>query len=332
MSYTGKTSLSLRPYELMCIVCKIGAGKSGFRNKRLTEILKKIRKQPDMPVTLQCNTDSVYEYQNPGKKSSSCGGQLFNKKHDLDILQRLGLVPGATRPARVLFNRLLQNITTTQDICGYKDNNSKDWKGCDYAFTGNYEKGQAKGSRAIIRLRTTKAMTAAKKRSVRLMRSAKRLLIRPHHLICMTCFFGDHMDKFEPIDEDNLYEVIDIMRKNPNIPVTLVRGCCMICPPCPDYDVKNNLCVGSNSMSLRDEKKDLDVLQQLDLQYGNTLPAKELYALLFKKIYSTKQICGYGDGAVRAPEWSVCGSPKGKYVYCKYSAKEPYKKGRRAIS
>ena len=70
-------------------------------------------------------------------------------------------------------------------------------------------------------------------------------------------------------------------------------------------------------MSLRDQKKDLDVLQLLGLSYGDTLPARCIYALLFKKICSTRQICGYGDGIVRAPEWSICGTPEGSNNYVK---------------
>jgi hypothetical protein len=63
-------------------------------------------------------------------------------------------------------------------------------------------------------------------------------------------------------------------------------------------------------MALRDEKKDLDVLQRLGLKYGDTLPARKLYELVFARIPSTRAICAYGDGKVRAPEWSICGDDK----------------------
>jgi hypothetical protein len=80
----------------------------------------------------------------------------------------------------------------------------------------------------------------------------------------------------------------------------------MICPPCGKYDPVNKLCVGGRSMALRDQKKDLDVLQKLGLKYGDTLPARKLLQLLYERIQSTRDICGYGDGEVRAPEWSIC--------------------------
>jgi hypothetical protein len=73
-------------------------------------------------------------------------------------------------------------------------------------------------------------------------------------------------------------------------------------------------------MGLRDQKKDLDVLQKLGLTYGDTLPARKLYKLLYERISSTRDICGYGDGEERAPEWRVCGDPEGNETYRKARA------------
>ncbi len=155
------------------------------------------------------------------------------------------------------------------------------------------------------------------------MYNTEKLLIRPHHLLCMTCFYGGR-EKIVPIKEDNLFEAIDIIQKNPNIPITLKQGCCMICPPCASYDPETDCCTGANGMGLRDQKKDLDVLQKLNLKYGDTIPARKLFNLIFEKIHSTKEICGWGDGIVRAPEWSICGGEKSG------SEDENYKKGRKA--
>ena len=136
------------------------------------------------------------------------------------------------------------------------------------------------------------------------MYEADRLKIRPHHLMCMTCFYG--RQAFEPIPEDNLYEAIDIIQKNPEIPVELVCGTCMICPPCYNYDPETGHCISPYAMAVRDEFKDLSVLQVLGLTYGDVLPARELYTMLFDKIPSQTQICGYGNGEVTSPEWTVC--------------------------
>ena len=73
-------------------------------------------------------------------------------------------------------------------------------------------------------------------------------------------------------------------------------------------------------MALRDELKDLDVLQRLGLHYGDIRPAREVYTRLFEQIASTREICGYGDGVVRSPEWRVCGGPNGNPGYEKARA------------
>ena len=70
-------------------------------------------------------------------------------------------------------------------------------------------------------------------------------------------------------------------------------------------------------MALRDQKKDLDVLQKLGLKYGDRLPARRVLELLYERIPSTRDICGYGDGEVRAPEWRICGDPDGREAYRK---------------
>jgi len=73
-------------------------------------------------------------------------------------------------------------------------------------------------------------------------------------------------------------------------------------------------------MSLRDEKKDLAVLQKTGLRYGDILSARTIYRRLFDRIHSTTEICGYGDGLERAPEWSVCGGKDGRTEYKKARA------------
>ena len=68
-------------------------------------------------------------------------------------------------------------------------------------------------------------------------------------------------------------------------------------------------------MALRDELKDLDVLQRLGLEYGATLPASELIALLYERIPSTRLVCAHQDGVYRGREWRICGGPDGDPRY-----------------
>lgn len=302
--------LEIRPYQLMCVVCRSGAGwPADGRSARLLEILEKVRVDPGRLVRLRCHADSGYGYQNPGREEDTSEGELFNEKRDLDILQRLGLAPGATRPVLELFERVFGEIGSTRGICGYDEVTAEHWRGCPEAESGSYEKGIAAGLGEIVPARDVEEKARYKRDSVEDMYGVERLEIRPHHLMCMACFHGGR-DEIAPIEEDNLFEAIDIIRKNPEIPVTLVRGCCMICPPCGRFDPERGQCVGGKGMNLRDQKKDLDVLQRIGLAYGDTLPARRLYELLFTRIPSTRLVCGYGDGIGRSAEWSVCRAPE----------------------
>jgi len=296
----------VRPYQLMCIVCRQAAGFDGDpRDAKLKAMLAAIRKKPERPVSLCCNVDTTYDFQNPGIEDDTPEGDLYNVKRDLDILQRLGLAPGATHPARDLFFRLLKKITSARGICGYGNTDADPWKGCAFAGSGNYEKGVAAGVAAIIPPRDQKQKERAKKKSVRAMYEAATLDIRPHHFMCMTCFHGGQ-EKISPIAVDNLFEAIDIIRKNPEIPVRLVKACtCMICPPCHSWNPKISKCV--STCSLRDQKKDLDVLQKTGLKFGDVLPAREFLNKLYAAISSTKEICGCGDGVATSFEWDGCG-------------------------
>jgi hypothetical protein len=306
--------LQVRPYQLMRIVSKIGEGRDAdLGDARLAEILAAARANPAIPLTLRCNVTGEYAWQNPGHDEDTPGGPLINAQRDLRILQRLGLAPGDTRPAIDLFGRILENIETAEGILWFRDTTSDAWKG-EPRESCHYEAGRAKGLRALIPGRTGDDMAKVKTESVAAMRAADMLEIRPHHLMCMACF---HQGKQEltPIDEDNLCEAIEIIHANPDIPVKLICGPCMICPPCPHLLVEQNQCVGRGSMALRDELKDLDVLQKLGLSYGDVVPARELYRRLFDRVHSTKEICGHGDGIERSPEWRVCGGPDGDARY-----------------
>ena len=311
-------TVDVRPYQLMCISCRLGAeGPCDYYfARRLDEVLAAVREDPNRPVRLRSNVDTVYAYQNPGREYDTPEGDLFNDKRDLDILQKLGLVPGDARPALEVFNRVFNLIPTCRGICGYGDVTSEDWRGCRLAESGNYERGHALGVSAVIPARDPGEKAAAKKASCAEIYSSDALRIRPHHLMCMTCFHKGR-EAPEPIEADNLFEVIDAIQRNPDIPVELVPGPCMICPPCGKYDPRNNWCVGGVGTGLRDQKKDLDTLQILGLRFGDRLPARELLNRVFDRSPSPRDVCAYGDRAERAPEWSLCGGAKGSPDYAK---------------
>jgi hypothetical protein len=248
------------------------------------------------------------------------GGDLAVAKRDLDILQLMGLVPGDTRPGWELFLRLLQKVESTVSLCANGRSRSATWRGCPDARGGDFNRLKKAGIDNLFSPRSSKEKAKAKRVSAKDMYNASILRIRPHHLMCMACFHGGR-GTLAPIAEDNLFEAIDIIRRNPSQPVELIQGCCMICVPCSHYDPATNQCVRCNSMSLRDEKKDLDLLSRLGLSYGVILPARVLYRRLFRTIRSTKEICGYGDGQIRSWEWTICSNgPNGNESYRKARA------------
>jgi len=55
----------------------------------------------------------------------------------------------------------------------------------------------------------------------------------------------------------------------------------------------------------------------LGLKYGDVLPARRLYELVFERIPSTKLVCSWIDGEVRGTEWSICSGAEGSERYLK---------------
>lgn len=301
--------LVIRPHVLLCTVCYRGGCKEPLVNKEVVEeILEKIWEDRETPITLQCDIHPIY-YEDLLKEKSSVSRDLQALKKDLDVLQRLGLVPNSTRPAWYIYSLLLERIPTVSGICSYSIT-SPEWRECPHAEKGFYEKAQKSGLKLFINLRSREEMRKAKEESVREIYAAKRLFIRPHHLMCIVCFYGRGASS--PLEEDNLYEVLKKIRENPDTLITLVEGCDIICPPCPSYNPETHLCDNVCGL-IRDYKKDLDVLQKLGLTPGATMKAKELYALLFERIPSARDICGYGDGIERSHEWRICGNVNAKY-------------------
>jgi hypothetical protein len=300
----------------MRIVAYLGAGRrEELGDARLDAILLRVRQDPTLPLTLRCNVTTAYAYQNPGYALDTFDGVLYNVRRDLRIVQRLGLVPGDTRPAIELFRRLYESIETGRGLLWFDEVTSPAWTG-EPELRGLYERGHALGIEAIWPARDRASCAAAKEASVQAIYAADVLRIRPHHLMCMSCFYGARAE-LEPIEEDNLYEAIDAIQQRPEIPVELVCGPCMICPPCHGYDPAFGLCVADVGMALRDELKDLDVLQRLGLEYGATLPAKTLFALLYERIPSTRLVCAHQDGIHRGREWRICGGAEGDPRYAR---------------
>ena len=301
--------LEVRPYQLLCTVCSIGEGEAASRDAKVAAILGAVRGNPDMPITIVCNVGDVYAYQDPGTGDDTPEGADFNRKRDLDILQRMNWPPGITLPARTAFKCLLERIPTVSGICGYDEVTSDHWTGCPKARSGFYEKGREKGIVAIVPPRDEKEMAEEKEASLKALYSTKEVTIRPHLLLCAVCQYGGGTRP--PFKPDNLPEFLQmILNEKPDMPVRIVRQAdWLMCAPCPKRVPDLNACVnvlGSGGMS--NEKRDLDVLQRLGLRFGSVMKARDLYRLIFDRIRTTAEVCARPGNACPSVWWdSECG-------------------------
>jgi hypothetical protein len=301
--------IEIRPYHLLKSVCTLGGLECPLHGKEIVkELVSRIKQDPTLRIKLVSNVDEIPYYKNDYRQIDK--QDVFNRKRDLDILQKLGLIPGDIRRARYLFELLFQRITTPYGICSF---DTEGWQGCQFATSGVYEIIRNRSFSAMVYLRGDEERNSYKKSSVNEIAKSDTIYIRPHHLMCMCCHY-DAGKGNSPSNADNLYEILKRIQEKPDINITLVEGCCMVCDPCDGYDPKTGLCVHAGGL-IRDYKKDLDVLQKLGLMPGATMQAKELISLMFERIGSTKDICGYGDGIITAYEWSICGGADGNEAY-----------------
>ena len=68
--------------------------------------------------------------------------------------------------------------------------------------------------------------------------------------------------------EDNLIELRKRMEENPEIPVTLTEGCCMVCDPCNVYHAGEHLCYHAH---IKNTLRDLMILERLGVPPGATM-------------------------------------------------------------
>ena len=125
------------------------------------------------------------------------------------------------------------------------------------------------GLAAVIPADSAEEMGAEKEASAPRIYEADRLLIRPHHLMCMTCFHGGR-EELAPIAADNplrrsMSSTSDQRSRSPWC------GCCMmICPPCSLYDPGTGPLPRRHGDEPARPEEGPDVLQKLGLEYGDT--------------------------------------------------------------
>jgi len=307
--------LKVRPYQLMCAICSLGGPLPQDVRAGAVERLKAaVRGDPDIPVMLVCNAGDLFLWQDPGAGEDTPEGADYNRKRDLDILQRMNWLPGTTLPARVLFRSLFPltrrptPIPTAEGLCGYGASEAG-WEGCPKARSGDYERGLALGVEALIPPRGAEEMAREKGASVEAMRSAEEIRIRPHLLLCAVCQYGGGTRP--PFMPDNLPEFLQmVLTDRPEAPVRLVRQAdWMMCAPCPNRVPGMNACANlQGAGGLSNEKRDLDVLQALGLHFGDVMPARELYRRVFERITTTLTTCARAGCCPTSAWWDrSCG-------------------------
>jgi len=207
---------------------------------------------------------------------------------------------------------LFVKIETPCGICAY---DTSGWEGCPLAKSGAYESVRSKGWQEVVYLRSEEEQQNYRDLNSQEIATAQRLYVRPHHFMCLSCWYNGGEGQ-SPRSNDTLYEILLRIREQPDVPVTLVEGPCMACDCCDGLHPATGRCVHDCGL-IRDYKKDLDVLQKLGLMPGATLPANEFIKLLFERIPSTRDICGYGDGIVTSREWGICREPTGSPGYAR---------------
>lgn len=81
------------------------------------------------------------------------------------------------------------------------------------------------------------------------------------------------------------------MLREPDRCITLARGTdWMMCAPCPYRTAREHCVIHRGAGGLANQLRDLRVLQQLGLTFGDTLPARNLFRLIFDRIPGTLQV------------------------------------------
>lgn len=306
-------AVTIRAHQLLSLVCIRGGAKCPLMEAaKARAVLQQLGADPTTTIRLESNADEIPHYTalGPEARTPLNAQKVLNRKRDLDVLQRLGLAPGDTRRARYLYELLFKRIETLKSICAH---DTPGWEGCPLARNGAYERVRALGWQAVVHSRSDQEREQYRQRNVQRIATSDRLFVRPHHLMCLACWYAGGKNQ-TPRPNDTLCEIWRRIRRQPDVPLTLVEGTCLACDGCDGFHPPNGRCVHSCGL-IRDYKKDLDVLQKLGLMPGATMKARELFALLFQRIRSTREICAYGDGIVRSEEWSICSGPDGNPGY-----------------
>ncbi|HOX05365.1 MAG TPA: hypothetical protein PK280_03105 [Planctomycetota bacterium] len=328
----GAEPMAIRGHWLLCAVCARGGCRTPPPGRvAIDRLLKFMWAYPFAPLRVLGDVDVarahyLHAYEGRSSRDLPEGFAARSADHawrrkDLEVCRVLGIVPGTEITAYHAYATLFARQPTLEGICRTGSRPSTDWPECPHARRGCYEKiagepranlhrqyelGEklaGRGLWAMVRPRSRRDMHGAKRRSARfILEEAERLYIRPSHCLCILCNTVDDPGR-EPLAEDNLVELFRRMTREPEVPVTLSEGCCMVCDACNVYHAGEHLCYHAH---IKSSLRDLMVLERLGLPPGATLPARELYRRIYERIGGLKEICGWRDGSSTAHLWAPC--------------------------
>lgn len=290
---TRQKELAIRPYQLMEITARLGAGRKPNRlgDKRLTEILMAIKANPRIPVKFTSYEGKRYN----GHDAGAPDGVLFHVLWDMEILEKFEEKLSLYTGFFCLWNIL--RITTTEGICTFKKPAAKAWKGSATVRRRDYEKGLKKVEafcRSILPsytyYKSPPERAEIRKRFVnKVLYKADEVRIFPSHLLWAVCVYGTQMVNGHGSSiDDNLFEVGEVMRRNPQAKVILVPDHCMVCPGCGGDDPGGAGLCGVKPMGMKPAEKmglgNLRILRSLGLEFFEPVAAGKLVRMVKDRI------------------------------------------------
>jgi hypothetical protein len=302
--------------QLLGTVCAAGGADCPLfrRREEATAVLDLVKRNPAASLRLVSDADRIPHYTalDAGDYARMDREGMWNRMRDLQVLRRLGLSPGDTRRARYLYELLLQRIESPVGICAH---DTPGWEGCPLARSGAYEAVRASGWKTLVYDRPAEDMAEARRLSAERVRNDPVLRIRPHHLMCMSCWAGATGGEGSR-GNDTLDELYRRILRDPDLEIVLVEGNCEACHCCDGFHPATTRCVHAGGL-IRDYLKDLEVFQRIGMAPGDRMNVRALLRRIFERVTSTTEVCGYGDGRATSQEWSVCSGPDGNAGYAK---------------
>jgi hypothetical protein len=297
-----------RPHRLLCLFCALEQPKAVPAPEAVVRLAEAVRRDPGVPLALRCPSHDSFGYQSPEPETADPARDCFMQKQDMEVLFRMDLAPGTVLPARIAVARARKAVTSVSAICGYGVATSPAWAGCPLAGTGLYERARETGLDTIFPPREKGEMERDKASSLEAMQAAPAIRTRPHILLCAVAQYGRGIRP--PFKDDNLPELLQFVLERPETRIELVGGAdAMMCAPCGARCPGRGTCMGPgfvNSGGLFNELKDLRILQILGLTFGDALPGRDLFRLIFARMPTTVNTCALERSV---PELSVWWDP-----------------------